>query len=103
MTSTLSNSFSQQELEHICKIIEKIDVFHHIEILKIIVHNSNVAINDNIYGIFINLTILHDDVIHKIKDYLKYVDIQELEIKQLENKKNEYITTFFPNPSQHDS
>jgi hypothetical protein len=99
---TLNNTFSQQDLEQICKVIDKIDEFHHIEILKIIVRNSSVVINDNIYGICINLTLLHDDVIHKIKDYLKYVDIQESEIKNLENKKNEYLTNFFPNKQHND-
>lgn len=98
----MSNTFPQQELEHICKMVDKIDVFHHIEILKIIVNHSNVAINDNTYGTFINLTLLSDEVINKIKEYLTYVHIQENEIKLVENKKNEYINNFFPNKAQED-
>ena len=90
-----NNIFSISELEYIRQIIESIDKYNQIEILKIIYQKKSKCINENKYGIHINMTELSNDIIEKLNDYIKYVNIQEIEINSVEKEKEKYVNTFF--------
>tara|TARA_B110000305_G_C19355964_1_gene596825 strand:+ start:1032 stop:1334 length:303 start_codon:yes stop_codon:yes gene_type:complete len=90
-----NNIFSISELEYIRQIIENMDKYNQIEILKIIYQKKSKCINENKYGIHINMTELSNDIIEKLNEYIKYVNIQEIEINNIEKEKENYINTFF--------
>jgi len=62
-------------------LIEKYDVLHHKEILRILKDN-NCIISSNRNGSFINLSIVDDTILEKINNYLKHVKNQEIELKE---------------------
>ena len=90
-----NNNFSISELEYIRQLIENMDKYNQVEILKIIYESNQKCINENKYGIHINMTELSNQVIGKLNEYIKYVNIQENEINNIEKKKENYINTFF--------
>jgi|UniRef100_A0A6C0IMT1 hypothetical protein len=90
-----NNDFSISELDFIRKLIENMDKHNQVEILKLIYESNHKCINENKYGIHINMTELSNDIIEKINKNIKYVNIQENEINNIEHKKEKYISTYF--------
>ena len=90
-----NNNFSISELEYIRQLIENMDKYNQVEILKIIYESNQKCINENKYGIHINMTELNNEIIGKLNQYIKYVNIQENEINNIEKKKENYINTYF--------
>ena len=74
--------------------IEKLDKVHHVGILKILKKNT-VQYSENSNGIFINLTKINDIIIENIKKYVKYVNLQEVELGDIEDQKKEYKKEFY--------
>lgn len=70
--------------------IEHMDKIRHIDILKIFIKH-NVSYTENKNGIFINLSELDQSIIHKIQNYIQYLEIQDQVIEEFEKEKNEYI------------
>jgi hypothetical protein len=75
---------------------------HHIEILKIINTHSNVSINENKSGVFINLSFLESNVIEEIKNYLIFVETQEQMLNPAETQKQDFKNIFFNNTKDED-
>ena len=75
--------------------VEKLSKIHQIEILRIFNNGSNVTINENKNGIFINLTDISLDIMTQIDYYLQYVSTQESVLNEVEVTKGDYINTFF--------
>ena len=77
-------------------IIEKMNKFNQIEILRIFNNDKNVTINENKNGIYINLTDLNDDIINKLSQYITYVNKQESQLVKIEKQKESFKNTYFP-------
>jgi hypothetical protein len=75
--------------------IENMPKHYQIEIGKLLIHQHKIAYNDNQNGIFINLSNISDEVITKLKNYIKYVDLQENQINQTEQEKNKLKDMYF--------
>ena len=75
--------------------IEDLTKFHQIEILKILKGDDTITLNENKNGIFINLTNLKESIVIHLEDYLKYVQKQEKQLTDIENKKDELSNIFF--------
>ena len=74
---------------------------HQIEILRILVENK-IQINENNNGVFVNLTKVDEDIILKIKKYLKYIKEQNTALDSIEKKKEKYKLAFFEdNPIEY--
>lgn len=82
------------KLEILRNQIEKLDKVHHVGILKILKENM-VNYSENSNGIFINLTKVSDIIIQNIKKYVKYVNLQEVELGDIEKQKKEYKKEFY--------
>ena len=82
-------------LDEIKEIIEHYPKKHQIEVLKLIKHNSNITINENKSGIYINLTFLSEDVIQMLIKYIEYVKDQENILTPFESQKQSFKNTFF--------
>jgi len=74
--------------------IEKLKKFHQIKILEIFLEN-NIPYTENRNGVFINMLNLDKNVIEKIKQYLLYVDNQDLQLETTEKIKKELENNYF--------
>ena len=93
-TNTVNN-YSVSELNYIRETIESMNKFNQIEVLRILSRHSDVILNENKYGIHINLSELNKDIINELNIYIKYVTTQELTLNSIEQQKEDYRNTYF--------
>jgi len=89
------NNYSVSELNYIRETIENMNKFNQIEVLRILTRHSDVILNENKYGIHINLSELNKDIINELNIYIKYVNTQELTLNSIEQQKEDYRNTYF--------
>jgi len=89
------NNYSVSELNYIRETIESMNKFNQIEVLRILSRHSDVILNENKYGIHINLSELNKDIINELNIYIKYVTTQELTLNSIEQQKEDYRNTYF--------
>ena len=90
------NQYSVSELNYLREMIENMNKFNQIEVLRILNnHNNSVTLNENKYGIHINLTDLKKEVLDELSIYIKYVITQESTLIQTEQEKEGYRNTYF--------
>lgn len=75
--------------------IESMSKFNQVEILRILNNHSNITINENKYGIHINLTELNQTIINEIQIYIDYVKTQEVQLNQSEQQKESFKNIYF--------
>lgn len=90
-------SLDYLKLNKLRETIENMSKFNQIEILRILTKHKDVTINENKYGIHINLSELSATVIHEIFVYINYVIAQEIELNNIEKQKAEYKNIYFEN------
>jgi hypothetical protein len=96
------NTFDFNELNQIRETIENMNKFNQIEILRILNKHSEVTLNENKYGVHINLTELSHDIIEELVSYSIYVSKQEITLHQVEQQKETFKNTYFtPYASSH--
>ena len=95
MSTNDVNNFSVSELNYIRDSIENMNKFNQIEVLRILNNHKDVTINENKYGIHINLSDLKKDLLDELNVYIKYVNTQEVALHQVEKEKEEYKNTYF--------
>ena len=76
-------------------VIENMTKFNQIEILRILTNHKEVIINDNKYGIHINLSELNDTILGELLAYITYVNAQETELNNIEQQKQSYKDIYF--------
>ena len=94
-TTDSVNDFSVGELNYIRETIEKMNKFNQIEVLRILNRCDEVTLNENKYGIHINLTELEKDIVNELLMYIKYVNAQEVALNSIEQQKEDYRNTYF--------
>jgi hypothetical protein len=82
-------------LEELKSKIEKLNKQHHIEVLKILKKNNTVTLNENKSGVYVNLSLLPEQSIVDIFNYVKYIEEQEAALSSLETQKLDFKNTFF--------
>jgi hypothetical protein len=92
MTDEIYNS---TKINSIREQIENMSKFNQIEILRILTKNNNNIINENKYGIHINLSELDTATLDDLIIYIKYVNTQEIYLNNAEEEKEKYKNTFF--------
>jgi len=96
-TNTIANDedlTNYDKLEKLRKIIEKLEIEHHLEIAKIF-KNNNIKLTQNNNGIFINLNNIPANIIEQIYNYLEFIKKQENLISIDESKKETLENTYF--------
>jgi hypothetical protein len=88
------NIMDANDLSKLCKSIEMLEQFHHIEIGKILKLN-NVYLNENSNGIFVNLNKISYKTYQELTNYIEFVKKQESEINKDEKLKRNLQTTYF--------
>jgi len=89
------NNYSVSELNYIRETIENMNKFNQVEVLRILNKNNNVTLNENKYGIHINLSELKKEIIDELNVYIKYVNAQEITLNTIEQQKEDYKNTYF--------
>jgi arylamine N-acetyltransferase len=96
---TKSNNYTKQNdytnLNGIREQIENMSKFNQIEILRILTKSKDVTLNENKYGIHINLTDLSTETLNELIIYIKYVNTQEIYLNDVEQEKEKYKNSFF--------
>ena len=87
--------YDYNKLNNIREQIENMSKFNQIEILRILTNYKDVIVNENKYGIHINLSGLSSKIINDLINYIKYVNNQELYFNNDEKEKENYKNTFF--------
>ena len=95
MSTNDVNNFSVSELYYIRDAVENMNKFNQIEVLRILNNHKDVTINENKYGIHINLSDLKKDLLDELNVYIKYVNTQEVALQQVEKEKETYKNTYF--------
>ena len=89
------NNYSVSELDYIRETIENMNKFNQIEVLRILKKNNDVILNENKYGIHINLSEVKKDILNELTIYIKYVNAQEIALNSIEQQKEDYRNTYF--------
>ena len=95
MTTNDVNNYSVSELNYIRETIENMNKFNQIEVLRILNKYTEVTLNENKYGIHINLSELKKEILDELNVYIKYVNTQEMTLNKIEKQKEEYKNTYF--------
>jgi len=90
----ITNEINLLELTSIRDNIEKMAKINQVEILRILQKNSNITLNENNYGVHINLSELSNELIIELKNYINYVNTQENNLKLFETQKDN-LRNFF--------
>jgi hypothetical protein len=89
------NTFSVSELDYIRETIESMNKFNQIEVLRIMKKHNDVTLNENKYGVHINLSELQTEIIEELNTYIKYVNTQEITLHQVEKQKESFKNIYF--------
>lgn len=89
------NNYSVSELNYVRESIENMNKFNQVEILRIFNKYKDVTLNENKYGIHINLSELKKEVLDELNLYIKYVNTQENNLNTVEHEKEVYKNTYF--------
>jgi hypothetical protein len=74
--------------------IEALPIFHQIEVLRIL-YKNHITFSENKNGVFLNLSYVNLDVIHKISEYVTFVQNQESQMCEFEKKKMTLSNQYF--------
>ncbi len=83
------------DLETIRNTIEKMTKFNQVEVLRILNKHQDVILNENRYGIHVNMSDLKDEVLHEVIQYVQYVQAQERTLNQDEKQKEDIKNIYF--------
>jgi hypothetical protein len=89
------NNYSVSELNYLRESIENMNKFNQVEVLRIFNKYKEVTLNENKYGIHINLSELKKEVLDELSTYIKYVNTQESTLNLIEQQKEDYRNTYF--------
>tara|TARA_B110000285_G_C15026059_1_gene564223 strand:- start:631 stop:978 length:348 start_codon:yes stop_codon:yes gene_type:complete len=81
-----TNKCSPQELQALCTNIETLSKINQVEILRIFTNHVEMVINENKYGVHINMTDVPDNIIYEIESFLEYVRQQENDLHFIDSQ-----------------
>jgi len=90
-----ANDIPNDELNLIREVIEKMNKFNQIEVLRILQKCKDVTLWENKYGVHINLSEVKNEIIEEMKLYINYVNAQEMTLFQLEEEKEKFKNIYF--------
>ena len=91
----MNEAYDINELNSMRDQIENMSKFNQLEILRILTKNKDVIINENKYGIHINLSDIDISILKELTLYIKYVQKQESFLNNTEEEKERYKNIFF--------
>lgn len=97
LASSVTNAslLTTPRLEILRDKIEQLSKVHQIEVLRILHRDSQVCLNENKNGVLVNLVDVSPQTLNHINIYLDYIQKQEINLLQIEEKREILRTTFF--------
>ena len=95
VTTDEINYYPVAKLNYIRETIENMNKFNQVEVLRLISKHNEAILNENKYGIHINLSELPKEIINELNVYIKYVSTQEQTLNSIEKQKEDYRNTYF--------
>jgi hypothetical protein len=89
------NNYSASELNYIRDSIENMNKFNQVEVLRILHKHKDIILNENKYGIHVNLSELGKEVLDELQMYMNYVKTQEVNLNKDEKEKENYKNIYF--------
>ena len=83
-------------LENLKRTIEKLDKQNHIEILRILMKDQTIRINESKGGCLVNMSLLPERVIEEIHTYMEYINKRQDSIEALETQQHEFEKILTP-------
>jgi len=83
-----SNQYSPKDLQTLCTNLEMLSKINQVEILRIFNKHAKMIINENKYGVHINMTDVSDDIICELQSFLEYVRQQETDLTFIDAQLN---------------
>ncbi len=74
--------------------IQQLEKIHQLYILNLVILRA-VPYTENSNGVFINMSTISPEVIEEIREYLKYVELQEIQLEDDEVLKERYKKSLF--------
>jgi len=90
-----SSPSTNTNLETLRDRIQLLTKQHQVEVLRILHRDPKVFINENKNGVLINLIDLSHVTLNHIKLYLDYIQKQEINLLEIEDRAEKIRTTFF--------
>ncbi len=87
------NKYSTNDINNIRNVIEGMNKFNQIEVLRIL--HTKCVINENKYGSHINLSDVETETIDELSIFIKYVNAQENSLHLVEQQKADYKNIYF--------
>jgi len=89
------NNLSVSELNYIRESIENMSKFNQIEVLRIFKKYNEVTLNENKYGVHVNLSEIKKEILDELLVYINYVNTQEIALNNIEQQKAQYKNIYF--------
>jgi len=89
-TTNEINNFSVSELNYIRESIENMNKFNQVEVLRILNKHKDITLNENKYGVHVNLSELNKCILEEMKVYINYVNNQESTLNEIEKQKESF-------------
>ena len=89
------NNYSVSELNYLSESIENMNKFNQVEVLRLLHKHKDVTLNENRYGVHINLSELRKEILDELTVYVRYVNAQETNLNVAEQQKEDYRNTYF--------
>ncbi len=85
---------TNSEIINIRDIIENMNKFNQVEILRIL-YNNKINLNENKYGVHINLSELDNYILFELQKFINYVNTQENTLNDIEQQKESFKNIYF--------
>jgi hypothetical protein len=95
MKTTPQFTNTTNRLTFLRESIENMNKFNQIEILRILKKDDTVILNENKYGVHVNLSELTDENLEQMYNYVKYVNAQRVSLDTAEKQKELFKNTYF--------
>ena len=95
MSTNDNNNYSISELNYIRETIESMNKFNQIEVLRLLHKHKDITLNENKYGIHVNLSEIKKENLDELCVYINYVNTQEISLHKIEQQKENYKNTYF--------
>jgi hypothetical protein len=89
------HTFNVTQMLFIRDKIESLNKINHVEVLRILNKDKKVILNENKYGVHINLSELDDNIIKELMEYINYIETQESSLNHDEQQKETFKSIYF--------
>lgn len=88
------NTYTPDELKELCQKLEEMSKINQVEAVRIFHKHNKDMINENKYGIHINVTDVENNVLKEIEEFIEYVSNQEKKLTDMEELQQDIQTKY---------